>query len=124
MRLRDARLLAPQDRSAPEALDAHALVREWFGQRLEEINPEAWRAAHGRLYEHLRDTTQEGETPTLEDLAPLYQAIPHGCRAGRHQEALDDIYINRICRRQADGSSQYYALMNLGAVGSSLAAIS
>ena len=34
-----------------------------------------------RLYEHLRDTTKEGNTPTLEDLAPLYQAIPHGSRA-------------------------------------------
>jgi hypothetical protein len=124
VRLRYVRLLAPPDPSAPDALDAHPLVREWFGQRLERTNADAWRAAHGRLYEHLSDTAREGKTPTLEDLAPLYQAIPHGCRAGRHQEALDDIYINRICRRQADGSSQYYALMNLGAVGSSLAAIS
>jgi hypothetical protein len=123
-RLRDVRLLAPQDPSAPGALDAHPLVPEWFGQRLEETNPEAWRAAHGRLYEHLRDTTREGATPTLEDLAPLYQAIPHGCRAGRHQEALEDIYRDRICRRQADGKLEYYARDALGATGSNLAAIS
>ncbi len=123
-RLRDVRLLVPQDPSAPHALDAHPLVREWFGQRLEETRPEAWRAAHGRLYEHLRDTTREGETPTLEDLAPLYQAIPHGCRAGRHQEALDEIYMDRICRRQANGGMEFYSFHKLGAVGSDLAAIS
>jgi tetratricopeptide (TPR) repeat protein len=125
-RLRDVRLLSPQDPSAPDALDAHPLVREWFGQRLEEANPDAWRAAHGRLYEHLRDTTREGETPTLEDLAPLYQAIPHGCRAGRHQDALDDVYKSRICRWQADGEPEFYSIYKLGAHGhgSDLAAIS
>jgi hypothetical protein len=123
-RLRDVRLLAPRDPSAPDALDAHPLVREWFGQRLKETKPETWRAAHGRLYEHLRDTTREGKTPTLEDLAPLYQAIPHGCHAGRHREALDDIYINRICRRGAGGKIEFYMFNKLGAIGSSLAAIS
>jgi len=122
-RLRDVRLLAPQDRSTPDVLDAHPLVREWFGQRLEGTNPEAWRAAHGRLYEHLRDTTREGKTPKLEDLAPLYQAIPHGCRAGRHQEALYDIYVRRICRR-LDGHVEFYSFHQLGASGSNLAAIS
>ncbi len=123
-RLRDVRLLVPQDPSEPDALDAHPLVREWFGQQVEETKPEAWRAAHGRLYEHLRDTTREGGTPTLEDLAPLYQAIPHGCRAGRHQEALDDIYTDRICRRTADRRIEFYSFLKLGAIGSDLAAIS
>jgi tetratricopeptide (TPR) repeat protein len=124
-RLRDVRLLAPSDPSAPEALDAHPLVREWFGSRLEQTNKGAWRAAHGRLYEHLRDTTKEGKTPTLEDLAPLYQAIAHGCRAGRHQEALDKIYTDRICRRrEPDGMIEFYTFHKLGAFGSDLAAIS
>jgi tetratricopeptide (TPR) repeat protein len=123
-RLRDVRLLAPPDRAVPDALDAHPLVREWFGRRLESTNPEAWRAAHGRLYEHLRDTTREGNTPTLEDLAPLYQAIPHGCRASRHQEARDEIYRDRLCRRFADGDIEFYAQNALGAIGSNLAAIS
>ncbi len=124
-RLRDVRLLAPQDPATPDALDAHPLVREWFGQRLEHTNPEAWRAAHSRLYEHLRDTTREGQTPTLEDLAPLYQAIPHGCRAGRHLEALAAIYQGRICRRQAGWLEiEFYAREKLGAIGSDLAAIS
>jgi hypothetical protein len=123
-RLRGVKLLAPQDRVEPDALDAHPLVREWFGQRLEETNPEAWRAAHGRLYEHLRDSTREREKPTLEDLAPLYQAIPHGCRAGRHQEALNEIYKDHICRRKANRQIEFYASQKLGALGSNLAAVS
>ena len=118
------RLLAPADPSAPEALDAHPLVREWFGQRLERTHPEAWRAAHGRLFEHLRDTTREGTTPTLESLTPLFQAIAHGCRAGRHQETLNKVYIERICRRQTDGSLEFYSSHKLGAIGTNLAAIS
>src|SRR5205823_14860684 len=118
------RLLAPPDPAAPDALDAHPLVREWFGERLRQTNEAAWKAAHGRLYEHLRDTTKEGKTPTLEDLAPLYQAIAHGCRAGRHQEALDKVYTDRICRRRSDGSVEFYARTKLGAVGSDLAAVS
>jgi len=77
--------------------------------RLRKKNEKAWRAAHSRLYEHLRDTTQEGKRPTLEKLAPLYQAIAHGCRAGRYQEALDEVYKNRICRRQPDGQLEFYS---------------
>jgi tetratricopeptide (TPR) repeat protein len=67
----------------------------------------------------------------LEDLMPLYQAIAHGCRAGRHQEAMDEIYKNRICRRlpgddlEYDGGRklEYYGSRKLGALGTELAAI-
>lgn len=118
-RLRGVRLLAPPDPNAPDALDAHPLVREWFGERLRQTNEGAWKAVHGRLYEHLRDTTKEGEQPKLEDLAPLYQAITHGCHAGRHHEALYEIYWMRICRRD-----EFYTSRKLGAIGSNLAAIS
>lgn len=106
----------------PDGLDAHPLVREWFGGQLEMSNAGAWRAAHGRLYEHLR-ATEEGDTPSLAEFAPFYQAISHGCRAGRHQEALDEIYFDRIYRRRPDGQLEYYSQKSLGAIGSDLAAI-
>jgi tetratricopeptide (TPR) repeat protein len=123
-RLREVRLLLPRDPTAPDALDAHPLVREWFGERLRQTNESAWKAANGRLFEHLRDTTKEGKTPTLKDLAPLYQAIAHGCRAGRHGEVLKSIYMDRICRREADGELEFYSSKKLGALGSDLAATS
>lgn len=116
--LRDIRLLDPTDPSAPNSLDAHPLVREWFGERLRERNNKGWREAHGRLYEHLRDTTEEGAAPTLGDLAPLYQAIAHACRASRHHEGLHDILLRRTSR------GINYANAKLGALGTNLVALS
>jgi hypothetical protein len=43
-RLREVRLLAPPDPAARGALDAHPLVREWFGERLRQANEAAWKA--------------------------------------------------------------------------------
>jgi hypothetical protein len=123
-RLRDAHLVAPIDPTAPDALDAHPLVREWFGERLRQANATGWIAAHGRLYEHLRDTTEEGYAPTLSDFAPLYQAIAHGCYACRHQEVLDEIYITRICRNDPSNPRKFFASRTLGACGTNLAAVS
>jgi hypothetical protein len=108
-RLREVRLLAPAEPAARDALDAHPLVREWFGERLRQTKEAAWIAANGRLYEHLRDTTRKVETPTLPDLAPFYQAIAHGCRAGRHQEVLDEIYVGQIYRLQPDSALRFYS---------------
>ena len=122
-RLREVLLLAPVDPSDLEALDAHPLVREWFGERLKQRNEAAWKEAHSLLYDHLRDTTHEGERPTLADLAPLYHAIAHGCRAGRQQETLEEVYISRICRLNPDRTPEFYSSQKLGAGSSNLAAI-
>ena len=89
------------------ALDAHPLVREHFGRRLREGNPAAWKAAHGRLFDHLKETT-EHRPDTLEGLQPLYQAVVHGCQAGRQQEACDEVYRDRILR--GTGSDGFYSI--------------
>jgi len=100
------------------ALDAHPLIREYFAKQLREKKPESWRGAHRRLYEYLRDTTTEGDQPTLEDLQPLYQAVAHGCQAGLQQEALYEVYFARIVRR-----NEKYTARKLGAFSSNLGAI-
>ena len=79
-------------------LDAHPLVREHFGEELREKHPEAWRAGHARLYEHFKALPEKHQPDTLEEMAPLFQAVFHGCQAGRHQEALDEVYWARISR--------------------------
>jgi hypothetical protein len=99
-------------------LDAHPLLREYFGQGLRATQPEAWRAAHRRLYEHLCATTKEGGEPSLEDLQPLYQAVAHGCQAGLQQEACDKVYLARIAR-----GNKAFAVKKLGAFGSDLGAV-
>jgi hypothetical protein len=52
--LRDLGLLLPRDKDTSHDLDAHPLVREYFGARLEKDQPEAWKTAHGRLYDYYR----------------------------------------------------------------------
>jgi hypothetical protein len=111
------------------SLDAHPLLREYFGKSLREPNTwkwwlrrkqsVEWRAAHRRLYEHLCATTKEGGEPTLEDLQPLYQAVAHGCQAGLQQEACDKVYWTRIQR-----GGEAYSKKKLGACGSDLGAVS
>lgn len=120
-RLRDVRLLAPLDPSDPTALDAHSLVREWFGERIKQASEIGWREAHARLYEHLRDSTREGDKPTLEDLGPLYQAVMHGCKAGLYKLVLEKIVVNRIWRCTSTQKNEFYSVRHLGAFGTDLA---
>jgi tetratricopeptide (TPR) repeat protein len=50
--LRNLKLLLPE--TTPGEIDAHPLVREYFGARLRVKKPEEFRAANIRLYEHYR----------------------------------------------------------------------
>ena len=120
-RLEDAKLLTvirEHGSGALVALDAHPLLREYFGQRLRDSQPEAWRAAHQRIYEHLCATTEDKPDATLEDLQPLYQAVTHGCYAGLQQDACDKVYFDRIGR-----GHEAYVVHRLGAFGSDLGAV-
>ena len=53
-RLRRAKLLSAEDPHNPKHLDAHPLVREYFGEQLWSQRPEAWRECNRRLYDHYR----------------------------------------------------------------------
>jgi tetratricopeptide (TPR) repeat protein len=113
-RLKRSKLLSEE---TPDALDAHPLVREHFGARLKTERLDAWRAGHGRLYEHLRDGAKE-LPDTLAEMAPLFQAVYHGCRAERHQEVYEEVYRRRIGRGNED-----YHVTKLGAIGAELSVI-
>ena len=62
-RLRRARLLTDEDPLQPRQLDAHPLVREYFGEQLRSQRTAAWKEGHRRLYEHYRT------------LAPPFQTV-------------------------------------------------
>lgn len=115
--LRGMALLAPAVAHGPGVLDAHPLVRAYFGELLREQQPDAWRAANLRLYEYY-SMVANPFADSLEELAPLIVAMLHGCQAGRRQEALDQIYWLRIrC-----GAMQH-SVHVLGAFGADLAAL-
>ncbi|HVF61645.1 MAG TPA: hypothetical protein VNJ70_17705 [Thermoanaerobaculia bacterium] len=119
-RLRQARLVTAAENGDTRdagALDAHPLVREHFGARLRESAPEAWRAGNERLYEHYRRVAPE-RPGTLEEMLRLYAAVVHGCRAGRIQEAFDEVYWRRI--RQGNEALN---IKKLGAFGAELTAL-
>ena len=116
--LRDVRLLSEESGAkGSEHLDCHPLIREHFGEKLRAERPDAWREAHNRLYEHYKSLPEKEFPDTLEEMMPLYQALGHGCNAGRYQEVLNEIYSRRIQRGE-----RYYASSKLGALGMNLSA--
>jgi hypothetical protein len=72
--LRRIKLLLPE--GAPGEIDAHPLIREYFGRRLRETRPEAFQAANARLYEHykLKDIPQAYRDPLRYGLVALAAA--------------------------------------------------
>jgi hypothetical protein len=82
-RLEEINLLAVQDDGS---VDCHPLLREYFATQLRQWQPEAWRAAHRRLYEHLSATTKDLPQPTLERpptaLPSRGPRLPGGVAAG------------------------------------------
>ena len=117
-KLRDLKLLAPKSSHRPDSLDAHPLVREHFGAQLKGEYPAAWHEGNNRLYEYYKASARE-YPDTLQEMAPLFAAVMHGCQAGRHQEALEEVYWKRIQRR-----NKQFVNKKLGAFGSELATLS
>jgi tetratricopeptide (TPR) repeat protein len=101
-------------------LDAHPLVRDYFAEQLRLHLPAAFAAAHARLFEHLCAATPH-RPDDLAGLQPLYQAVRHGCLAGRQQEACDKVYVERILR--GGGDDGFYSMRKLGAIGADLGAV-
>ncbi len=58
---------------------------------------------------------------TLRGLQPLYQAVTHGCLAGRPQESLHKVYVDRI--KRGTGNDGNYSIQRLGAIDAVLGAV-
>jgi hypothetical protein len=91
-RLRRARLLTPEDRRNPGYLDAHPLVREYFGEQLRSERIEAWQEANRRLYRHYR--TVAPELPdNFREMEPLFLAVICGCNVEEESRELCEALI-------------------------------
>jgi serine/threonine protein kinase/predicted ATPase len=113
-RLRRARLLAAEDPQNPGQLDTHPLVRDYFGEQLRIQRAEAWKECNKRLYEYYR-TLAPPLPDSFVDMEPLFLAVICGCNAGLFRQALHEIYIPRIQRRDT-----FFAANILGARGALL----
>ncbi len=118
-RLEEVKLLAAnRDRAgALLSLDAHPLLREYFARLVRTGHPNAWRAAHQRLYETLISNAEE-RPATLEGLEGIYQAVRHGCEAHLPKHVWDEIFEKRLER------DSHFATLRLGAIDADLAALS
>lgn len=108
-------LLSQQDQT--DVLDCHPLIREYFGKCLQQ-NATVWQQAHQRLYEYYKDLPEKQLPDTVAEMQPLFAAISHGCAAGLHQQALDEVYWLRIRHRREN-----YLCNKLGAFSDDLAAL-
>ena len=116
-RLRRARLLMGEDPHNPGHLDAHPLVREYFGEQLRDWQADAWKECNRRLYHYYR--TLAPQLPnSFREMEPLFLAVICGCNAGLFREALHEVYIPRIQRGNA-----YFVANVLGARGALLSAL-
>ncbi|PZO41728.1 MAG: serine protease [Pseudanabaena frigida] len=74
----------------------HPLIRAHYLERLKEKPIEVVQALHNRIKSWYLDIAGEmPEVPTLEQLAPLIEAVHHACQAGEYDEA-NDIRRERI----------------------------
>ena len=113
--LADCGLVAKADPCDKDAtLDAHPLVREYFGKELAEQFPEAAKEAHRRLYEHLKQAAPY-RPDTLREMMPLYHAVFHGCAAGLHWEVWWKVHDERILRGE-----ESFSIRRLCALGTEL----
>jgi hypothetical protein len=116
-RLRRARLLAGEDPHNPDYLDAHPLVREYFGEQLRSQQTNAWKESNRRLYHYYQALAPELPN-SFSEMEPLFLAVICGCNAGLFREALHEVYIPRIQRGKAS-----FAANVLGARGALLSVL-
>ncbi len=116
-KLRRARLLAGEDSHNPGHLDAHPLVREYFGEQLRRLRMDAWKECNRRLFNHYQALAPQ-LPDSFSEMEPLFLAVICGCNAELFREALHEVYIPRIQR--GDDS---FAANILGARGALLSVL-
>jgi tetratricopeptide (TPR) repeat protein len=77
----------------------HPLIRGHYLERLKEKPIEVVQELHNRIKGWYLDIAGEmPEVPTLEQLAPLIEAVHHACQTGEYDEAYD-IFWERIYKK-------------------------
>ena len=111
-RLRDDALVVEVDADQPDLIDAHPLVRAFFGQQLRNNAAAAWREGHRRIYHYLRSLEGPELPRTAEQMKRHYQTVYHGCQADLHQEALREVYWWRIAQKNIGYSTRVLGMFS------------
>jgi hypothetical protein len=118
--LRSGRLLveASEEAGPADELECHPLIREWFGNKLRDEDEPGWRSANSAIYDKLVSMGPTRDDPSKGDLMVLYQAIPHGVKAGRAEDAYSDLFRTKMRKGSSD-----YTVNQLGLWSDDLQAI-
>lgn len=117
--LRSIGLLNEPDAGSLGTIDAHPLVREHFRDELHRQPDRVWTQANDTLFRYYRDVA-EPQPRDHAGMQPLYAAVTHGCEAGLHQRAFDEILLPRIWQ----GRRTNYSTRRLGLTGADIVALS
>ena len=101
-----------------EWLDVHPLVRAFFRSELERKYGGIKRLIHLELYAYYKALPEQELPDTLAEMQPLFSAVAHGCAAGLHRQALEEVYWPRILRE-----SDNYLCSKLGAFNEDLTTV-
>ena len=94
--LRGASIILPESPSTADEIDAHPSIRMYFSTSLRKVEEASVHEAHRRLFVYysslLEDNLEDATAKSVEDLAPAFAAITHGCAAGVHREVFDNVF--------------------------------
>ncbi len=102
-----------------ETLNLPPLVRDFFRHDCKQHAWAIWQQAHLELYDYYKNLPEKEFPDTREAMQPLFHAVAHGCAAELHQQALDEVYWQRIKRE-----NEHYLTKKLGAFSDDLAVVS
>ncbi|WP_308872892.1 hypothetical protein [Thiothrix subterranea] len=104
--------------NSDEWLDLHPLVRDFFRREFAQRHGGIKKIIHLELYTYYKALPEKELPDTLEEMQPLFSAVAHGCAAGLHEQALEEVYSPRILRE-----GEHYLTKKLGAFSDDLATV-
>ena len=84
----------------------HPLIKGYFESTFDE---KIKKLCHKHIYQYVGLYAPEWPE-TLEEMQPLFEQVYHGCAAGLYDEVFDNVYWEKIHRREG-----YFIIKNLGA---------
>ncbi len=108
--LRDSFLLQPIQGAEEEEIDTHPMIREYQQSKLKE-NSGSWIEGNKRLFYHISNNISP-QPETSFGIIQLYTAAQHGCRANLHEQVFEELFEQRIWRRDRYFSTNELGLLN------------
>ena len=117
-RLIDLGLISTKEVNGNRQLHCHALIQHYQGRSFQKKTPRQWKTANARLSRKFAGMVEQRQPRTVHGIERLYQAVAHGCAAGRYQESFQRVYWPRISREE-----EWFATDALGLVAEDLACL-